>query len=49
MKCVKNKHMAGFDDQVLNRDLNISMKQFLKSCEAASIQVYRLRHAALAS
>lgn len=33
----------GFDDQVLSRDINISVKQFLESCEAASIQVYRLK------
>lgn len=41
--------MADFDDQVLSRDLNICVKQFLKSCEAASIQVYRIKPAALAS
>ena len=40
--------MAGTDDQVLSRDLNISVKSFLKS-EAAIIQVYRLKLASLAS
>lgn len=45
VKHIKNKHMAGFDDQVLSRALNTSVKQFLKSYEAASIQVYRLKPA----
>lgn len=45
VKHTKNKHMAGFDDQVLSKALNTSVKQFLKSYEAASIQVYRLKPA----